>query len=455
MTYNKPSKTFCILPWIHLSTRPSGHMRVCCTANASGSGPLNSEMLGGEIGLLKENDGLPSNLGHHSLSESWNNYYMRSIRLKMLSGEVPDSCIKCFKEEAAGHESKRKWETEYWSHRIDIPTLIDETKSDGSVPPKVYYIDLRMGTKCNLKCIMCSPHDSSMWESDWRKIYPKIKNRNLKQLFGWSDGTRIDGGSYQWHQNNPSFWNELYEQIPHMKQLYFAGGEPTIIKEHYTLLEEVVNRGYAKDIEVRYNSNGLVIPDKLLDLWKEFKLVRFHFSIDSIERMNDYIRWPPNWEIVKKQLRKLDDTEKKFEITIACAVQALNVYYIPDLIKWKLSQNFKKINPQNLGAGLVNFHLVYLPAFLNVKILPEWFKIKVKEKHDEFYKWLFKNYRNDDDFINSSYGIKRLKGIVSFMFSEDWSVRMPEFREYISLVDGVRGTNFRETFPEMEELLDE
>ena len=44
------SDTFCILPWIHFSTRPNGHIRLCCTANASGSGPNNQEMLGGEIG---------------------------------------------------------------------------------------------------------------------------------------------------------------------------------------------------------------------------------------------------------------------------------------------------------------------------------------------------------------------------------------------------------------------
>jgi hypothetical protein len=31
------SKTFCILPWIHLATRPNGDMRICCVANASGA----------------------------------------------------------------------------------------------------------------------------------------------------------------------------------------------------------------------------------------------------------------------------------------------------------------------------------------------------------------------------------------------------------------------------------
>jgi len=43
---NLPSKTFCALPWMHLSTRPDGAMRVCCTANASSVGPTNDKIRG-------------------------------------------------------------------------------------------------------------------------------------------------------------------------------------------------------------------------------------------------------------------------------------------------------------------------------------------------------------------------------------------------------------------------
>ena len=31
------SHSFCVLPWIHLATRPNGDMRICCVANASGA----------------------------------------------------------------------------------------------------------------------------------------------------------------------------------------------------------------------------------------------------------------------------------------------------------------------------------------------------------------------------------------------------------------------------------
>ena len=299
---------------------------------------------------------------------------------------------------------------------------------------------------------MCSPHDSSMWENDWKKLFPKIENNSLRELCGWQDGSG-GGGSYQWHKDNPEFWKQLYDQIPHMKQLYFAGGEALVINEHYELLQKVIDEGYADQIELRYNSNGIYMPQKLFDLWDKFYSVRYHFSIDSIEDMNDYIRWPPTWDKVVHNLNILDNTRDNIEVTIACAVQALNIYYIPDLIKWKLGQNFRKVNPYELGAGLINFHLVYHPAFLNVKVLPEWFKIKTKKKYEEFYDWLLKNYRNDEAFINNSYGIPRLKGLISFMMSDDWSRRLPEFTEYITLMDEIRGTNFRETFPEMGDIL--
>lgn len=449
------SPTFCILPWIHMSTRPNGHMRVCCTANASSAGATNDKKEGGEIGIVKNDNGKPANLNHTSLLDGWNNSYMKTVRKMMLQGEVPPSCRKCFKEESAGHRSKRNWETEYWNQRLDTESIVEATEEDGSVAPKMYYVDLRLGTKCNLKCIMCSPHDSSMWVSDWNKLYPNIANKDLKEVMGWTNKGRVNGASYNWHKDNPVFWEQLYDQIPHMKQLYFAGGESTIIKEHYELLEECIRRGHAKNIELRYNSNGVEMPEKLFELWTHFKRIRFHFSIDSIHEMNDYIRFPSKWPEIEKQLDRLEQTPDNVEITIACAVQMLNMHYIPDFIQWKIEKEYKKINPWPLGAGLINYHFVYHPAHLNVKVFPKWMKDKIAKKYEDFYVWLKENYRDDPAFLESSYGIKRLKGMVSFMHSEDWSQRMPQFVEYIEKMDEIRGTSFKEVFPDMAELVNE
>ena len=91
-----PSSTFCALPWMHISTRPSGHMRVCCTANASAVQDKDStNKTVSEAGVLKRDDGKPANLATTRLLDAWNNEYMKGVRRMMLRGEKPSSCLKC------------------------------------------------------------------------------------------------------------------------------------------------------------------------------------------------------------------------------------------------------------------------------------------------------------------------------------------------------------------------
>jgi len=461
------SDTFCILPWVHLSTRPDGSMRVCCTANASSVGATNDREHGGMVGILKTDDGKPNNLNVSDFLSSWNSTYMKNVRRQMMNGEKPPSCLKCYKEEAAGHRSKRQWETEYWSKRVSVGKLIENTNDDGSVPPQLAYIDLRFGTKCQLACVMCSPHDSSGWIKDYKAIFPAVENASLKTTMQWKDKGSYNGSSYNWHKQNPVFWEQFYEQIPNMQQIYFAGGESLIIEEHYEILEKCIEMGYAKDLEIRYNSNGVEWRDDLFDLWKHFKLVRFHYSIDSIEEMNDYIRYPSKWKRQKEVFHILDkETSNNVEITVACAVQALNIYYIPDLIKWKLEQNFNKINMWPFGAGGVNYHFVYHPPHLNVKILPTEFKEKCRKKYEEFYPWWEANWEKGipswhkgkvtyEDWRTANYGIQRLEGMLQFMESEDWSIRLPEMKEFLELCDKQRSTSWQDVFPDMKDIFNE
>jgi hypothetical protein len=283
----------------------------------------------------------------------------------------------------------------------------------------------------------------------------------------WANKGSTNGSSYNWHKNNPVFWKQFYEQIPNMQQLYFAGGESLIIEEHYEILEECIRQGHAKNLELRYNSNGVEWRDDLFDLWKQFKLVRFHYSVDSIHEMNDYIRYPSKWSRTAEVFHILDtQTPNNTEVTVACAVQALNIYYIPDFIKWKLEQKFKKINMWPFGAGGVNYHFVYHPPHLNVKVLPAWFKQKCREKYQAFYPWWEANWElgvpewhkgkvTYEQWRNASYGISRLEGMLSFMESEDWTQRLPEMKEFLDLCDAQRGIHFAEVFPEMKDIFNE
>jgi len=463
MTNRKlPSDTFCVLPWVHLSSRPDGKMRTCCTSNASSvqDPDSNKKIGGGEVGVIKNEDGVPANFNHTSLADAWNSSYMKNVRVAMLRGEKPASCLKCYKEEEAGHLSKRNWETEYWLNRYDLDEMLANTQEDGTVPAQIRYIDLRMGTKCQLGCIMCSPHDSSGWINEWNEIFPKITNEKLKNTSQWNNKGHVHGASYDWHKNNPQFWSELMEQIPNLYQLYFAGGESLIIDEHYDLLEECIKLGYAKNIELRYNSNAVEWRDDLFDLWNEFKRVRFHYSIDAYGEQNDYIRYPSVWEHQEDVFWQLDNTSDNIEVTTATTLMALNVPYIPEFVKWKVNQGFKKLNTWPRGAGGINMHFAYWPPQLNVKVLPLDVKQEITNKYEQdFYPWIEDNWQRftgvadsgitKEEFLNAPYGLKRFKGIVNFMNAEDWSGRLPETKEYLQLVNAQRGwtDKFYDVFP--------
>jgi len=443
--------SFCVLPWIHIATRPNGDMRVCCVANASGA-----DTGEWDVGLVKKENGQPANFGNSLPSEAFNNDYMKSIRTTMLEGAVPISCKKCFDEEAQGISSKRIWETGSWHYDgVDIPELIKQTVEDGSVPYKLQYLDLRLGHTCNLRCIMCSPHDSSQWVGEHKKLYPMLKSEIVKGQLGW---TQSDFNN-SWHER-PEFWAEIFDQIPNIKQLYFAGGEPLIIKEHTMFLEEIVRRGYADKILLRYNSNGTIITDKMIELWTKFRKVKVSISLDGVGPRGEYIRYPLDVKALEENLWKLEDAPAHIETNIELAVQILNIKHIPEFLKWKVKSNFKKLNRgknvvgQMLGGGLVNFHLLWIPTFLNLRLLTVKDKAEVRILFAELKEWLWENYTQDNEFWETNpYGWKRWEGILDWMDSEDQSHMIPDFKEYITRMDAIRGTDFKQTFPEIAHLV--
>lgn len=447
---SKSSCTFCVLPWIHLATRPNGDMRLCCTANASGAGEDH------EVGLVKMEDGRPANFARTTPLEAFNNDYMKSVRTTMLRGEIPASCKGCFDEEAQGVVSKRIWETATWMNDegVDLQELIAQTAEDGTVPSQLKYLDLRLGHTCNIKCVMCSPHDSSKWVGDWQKLIPILKDEDVKRQMRWD---KKEFNNF-WYEKG-LFWNEIYEQIPNLKQVYFAGGEPLMIAEHKKFLEEIVRQGYQQNILLRYNSNGILVDQELIELWSKFKKVKFAISIDSYAERDEYIRFPTKFSDVERTLRLLDETPDNIHISIATAVQVFNIKTIPDFIKWKVNSNFKKVNiglidGNVMGGGLVNAHLVHIPTFLNITMLPAEDKLEVHHRFAKLKQWLWDNYTQDDDFwLHNPKGWRQWQGLLNYMDSKDNSHLLSGFKEYVNKLDMIRNLNAAKIFPELAHLL--
>ena len=409
---NKDS--FCILPFIHLATKPDGKVKTCCNASNHSLGNFNND----------------------DMESLWNSDDMKGIRLKMLSGMWSSNCHKCRTQEMVGHRSKRITENQSWAkeYGAEFTDIISKVKSDGSMPFKIKYFDLRLGAKCNLKCVMCDPGNSTLWRKDHKAIYPQMRRHQLTRYYKWFNDSKED---HNWYER-PIIQEQIYRQLKNITYLYFAGGEPLIMDQHYDILERCIERGYAKNIILRYNSNVTTWKDNLFKQWEKFKSVHLFCSIDDIKERNDYIRYPSKWEKVEKKFSTLDnDTPDNVRISIACTVQALNIYYIPELIKYFFSNKFKKIEtPQ--------FHLLYYPPHLNPKILPMDFKKKLRKRYTNFLSTL--------DRGKNEYIFTRIESILRLVESENLSHRLLDLKEYVELLDKQRKTSFSTSFPELQEI---
>jgi MoaA/NifB/PqqE/SkfB family radical SAM enzyme len=441
--------TFCALPWIHMATRPNGDMRVCCSANASGAGVDHT------VGLVKDDAGDPVNFSTTTPMQAWNSEYMRNIRRTMMDGNIPASCTKCFAEEQQGVVSKRMWETTTWMERgLDPVTMLNDTQSDGRYKDQLKYLDLRLGHTCNIKCVMCSPHDSSKWVADWKVLAPQLEDPEVKRQMQWDKSSFNN----KWHENE-IFWDQLYKQIPYLEEVYFAGGEPLMIKEHKKFIEEIVRSGHNKKIRLRYNTNGILVDEELIELWKHFAVVKVGVSIDAHTDRNNYIRYPTDWETVERNLHMLDNTPDNIRPSIATAIQMFNIKHLPDFIHWKVNSNFKKVNTEVIknvqaGGGLINMHLLYIPTFLNIQNFSKDDKQEIRDKFMQFKIWLQNHGNLDQSFWESNpYGWRRWESILVYMESADHTERLPGFKEYVNKLDAIRGISAKNIFPELAHLL--
>jgi hypothetical protein len=223
------------------------------------------------------------------------------------------------------------------------------TNEDGSLKELDYrYIELRLGTVCNLKCVTCNPFSSNRWNEDV-KVF---KGTEFEKSY-----FKLDIKT-EWFRST-KFYDELYEKCLLLEEIWINGGEPTLIREHGYFLQKLIDSGRSKNINIHYSINMTNIPDEFINIWKQFKNVRLHLSIDDLNERNDYIRTGSNWQNIYDNFLKIIKYKNIFKIEVCQTVSCLNVSNI---------DKFKEFtNKHNL---IVAHNYVHHPSFHHVSIIP-------------------------------------------------------------------------------------
>ena len=410
------SPTFCVLPWLHMATRTYGAVTPCCVGEPLGE-----------------------NLNQTTFSEAWNSPSLRALRKRMLKGKTSSLCQKCYEEEAAGVASHRVRANAYWKDFYSFDEMIQNTNFRGFFKGKYIYLDLRLGNKCNLECNMCSPQEAVRWESLVGKIFEFAKTDLLKDYMMEQMYRMKHSPSKNWYEREEVI-QDIYDQLPYIRRVTIAGGEPLLIKEHHKFLEECINRKEAHHISLHYHTNGTALDSQLFEKWKHFESVHVFISLDDLKDRNRYIRWPTSWKLMEKNLEFIDKkSPSNVHPMILCTIQAKNIFYFPEFLDWFSEKNFKKIYVDY--ENVVHTELVTHPYFLSCQVLSPHIKQLVTDKFEKMYQ---------------KYGEKseRFKTLIDFMNLKDKSNFLYVFRDYIQALDRIRKTDFFKVFPELSELLD-
>lgn len=431
--------TFCSLPWLHQQITSNGDIRICC---------------------YSLEDASEHNAASCNLKEAFNGETIKRVRKNMLSGKWNPECNKCRVEEEAGLTSSRNVAVTRWASIIDYNKALETTNDDGSVNTTPTAYDIRFGNFCNLKCRMCGPNFSHSWYEEWTEYHQDESLWDSGKYFKLvrNDNGRLVTDHYDWHLQE-SFWSQLEQNIDSIQEVYMAGGEPLLVERHEQFLKKCIELNVASRIAISYNTNLSVLPDRILDLWKNFKQVMVGASIDGMDSVLEYQRYPLRWDTALSNLKKLDNFAQEhsnIHPVIALAVTTYNAFHLPKFIWWKLfDSGFKKINNMQVFMldqfPVIMFNMAHSPLTMNVQMYP----LNIKQQLEANYKeWISKLQASNLDAFTKSKAIEILESVIKFMNSEDHSNQVPEFVKFTKFLDKQRGQDIKTVVPELGELFD-
>jgi organic radical activating enzyme len=295
-----------------------------------------------------------ANFGHIQTSQ-----YMQDLRQQFLDQKKPAACRKCWREESAGRTSKRM-------HTLDrLKHMIVDSEWTADAKP-LMFLDLKLGNICNLKCRICGSWSSSTFAAEELQWLRRGEDRHDNHHYHM-----LRAGA--WPRENPTFWAEIDRVIDQIQYIEFTGGEPFMIQEHFDLLQRLVDRGIAAQIEIHYNTNGTQWPEQAEAIWKHFKTVEIAFSIDDVSDRFEYQRSNAIWSKVCNNIelfKQMRDRNPRIRLQVCTTVNVFNVYYIEQVANW--------INTQ--GFDFVYWNMMHEAYYFSISTLPETAKQAIATK---------------------------------------------------------------------------
>ena len=398
------------MPWVHLHVTQNGTVAPCCQA------PCDAK---NSFGDIKE----------QSIDEIWYGKEMNAFRSKMLKGEKDSRCLRCYEKEDSNWISLRKITNEKYLHHLQ---RIEQTSKRGELAnmPPVYF-DLRFSNVCNFKCRICGPWSSSKWHKDAVEL--GMKNESDPSITSAADSSIL--------------LNELEAHLDELEEIYFAGGEPLVMNDHYHVLEMLIKHNKT-DVKLFYNTNFSVLNYKdydLMKLWGNFPNINIAASLDASGERGEFLRKEQNWAQTVENRKRIADELPHVNFMISPTVYALNLLHLPDFHKEWVDAGFIEVE-DFIPTMLIQ------PEAYNIRVLPFAIKEKARELYENHLDWMKAQFKTNGDVEKMNHAVQQFKNVLVHLFDADHNHLLPELKKKSAELDALRGESLSTVFPELSTL---
>ena len=374
-------ESFCNSPWLHIKITYNGDYKICRWG-------------------LEDSKSL-YNIATHSLMDFYNSDAMCAIRTDLLTGIKPDICRKCYQQDQFDKLNGR------WRQLLKSTVTADNFnlslrgsphynlfehsyKNSGHSNYQPVDLQIDLGNTCNSACVMCYPQASSKLTVDYLKL-----NQLEPDLFD-------KPVTYTSWTRKPELLDKFISEIKkldNLKYIHFLGGETLYDKSFYLLCDALIDAGIAENIIIGTTTNCTVYDSNIERYAREFKEFHLGCSIETVSKLNDYIRYPSE---INQVLNILDRflklrTDTNLYVSLRITPNIFSIYHFDQLAEYMILNN----------VSAESCNILTYPSVLRMELMPNDIRseISLKLKHIiskyNLQKTLLPNTRNRNRITQS------------------------------------------------------
>jgi len=348
-------------------------------------------------------------------------------RQHMLNGEWPEhGCSYCQDIEHAGGQSDRITNLDFPG--IHAPLELENNSTATVVTPRI--LEVYFDNTCNLKCLYCGPHFSSLWDAE-NKRHGKFVKGDLIINNKFQKSINIE-------KNKQKMFEWLILNRQHLTNFNILGGEPFYQQELEQCLD-LFDQHPAPELKLQIFTNLNVKLSKLQtiiqrikclidqDKLREFEITA---SLDCWGSPQEYVRYPLNLVSWEENFNYLL-SQSWINLIVSSTVTPLTVKTLPDLLQ--------KINQWNQQRTVYHYqNSVNGPSYMFIDIFGDIFV-------DDFAQALsLKQTNNPEQIASKNY----LLGIAQQSASKGPNIpEITKLFNFLNEMDRRRNTNWQQIFP--------